>query len=519
MKKITYIITLFLMLSHLSFAQGEIDALNYSRNGLFGTARAMGMGNAFGSLGGDITGVSINPAGIGVYRSSEVVGTFGYISNRAEVGPTSRTTGDFDAHNLGFVGYFPMRSEVMPMINFGFTHNRHKSFNSKLAAAGEGGDSMLDYIADRSYGINPARLEMGDGKPDPFYDQPWLTVLGFNNWLIDPTEHSDGTFTYDPINTKGITPFQQIYSLQRGYIDHFDFSIGTTINDVLNLGMSINVADIYHHQSVEFLEDYKDQGGFTLGNEVTTNGSGIGAKFGLIYRPVHNFRFGFAYHTPIRYSFTEKYSAFMEDDMGSFIVDPDYVQDETRSPLYSNYYDILTPGKYVLSASVVGSNFLVSVDYEMTDYSTMRLKVPTGHTKKSWYDMDNSYIKSDFRLASTMRIGAEYRFTHQLSARLGHAWIQHPYQNKFRRAGNAAVAGSNTVHRIEGDTQYFTGGLGYRFSRSFYTDLAVVYETQTDDLYPFPNLYTSTGEVAIYAAPFKLKKSAWRGLLTFGYRF
>lgn len=31
------------------------------------------MGGAFGALGGDISGIAINPAGIGVYQKSEIV--------------------------------------------------------------------------------------------------------------------------------------------------------------------------------------------------------------------------------------------------------------------------------------------------------------------------------------------------------------------------------------------------------------------------------------------------------------
>ena len=74
MKKITYIL-FSLILSAPLFAQSEIDALRFSQEDIQGTARAMSMGGAFGALGGDQTGVSINPAGIAVYRSSVVMGT------------------------------------------------------------------------------------------------------------------------------------------------------------------------------------------------------------------------------------------------------------------------------------------------------------------------------------------------------------------------------------------------------------------------------------------------------------
>ena len=52
-------------------AQNEEDALRYSQ--LFDaglTARSLSMGGAFGALGADMSEMSINPAGIAVYRRS-----------------------------------------------------------------------------------------------------------------------------------------------------------------------------------------------------------------------------------------------------------------------------------------------------------------------------------------------------------------------------------------------------------------------------------------------------------------
>ena len=69
MNKITYLVSSLLIVSSSLFAQGEVDALRFSREGLYGTARAMSMGGAFGALGGDQSALAINPAGIGVYRT------------------------------------------------------------------------------------------------------------------------------------------------------------------------------------------------------------------------------------------------------------------------------------------------------------------------------------------------------------------------------------------------------------------------------------------------------------------
>ena len=134
--------------------------------------------------------------------------------------------------------------------------------------------------------------------------------------------------------------------------------------------------------------------------------------------------------------------------------------------------------------------------------------------------IDNEYISMDFRSASTVKAGLEYRFTPQFSGRLGYAWMQNPYERTFRESGDAYIPNSNTVYRMEGDANYLTGGIGYRFNRNFFLDFAVVYKTQTDDLYPFPNLWTENREeLVIDASPFTLKNSSIRGLITLGYKF
>ena len=53
-------------------AQNVDDALRYSQIFYGGTARFMSMGGAFTALGGDISSLSQNPAGLGVFRSSEL---------------------------------------------------------------------------------------------------------------------------------------------------------------------------------------------------------------------------------------------------------------------------------------------------------------------------------------------------------------------------------------------------------------------------------------------------------------
>ena len=82
MKKITITAAAAAIISALAtatagHAQTAADAYSYSSIDYYGTARSIAMGNAFTALGGDIGGISINPAGSGVYRYSELEFSFG----------------------------------------------------------------------------------------------------------------------------------------------------------------------------------------------------------------------------------------------------------------------------------------------------------------------------------------------------------------------------------------------------------------------------------------------------------
>ena len=371
MNKFTYILFSLFILSTPLFAQGEVDATRFSREEIYGTARAMSMGGAFGALGGDQTGVSINPAGIAVYRSSEVVGTLNLSQERSTVGSQEANKTRFEMDNLGFVGYFPLRNDMIPLINFGFSYNKLKSFNKHISALGSPNSTLLDYMADRSAGIQPELLEMGDNLPDPFMDQPWLSVLGYNSWLIDHVDEEGSQ--YVPVNTGNERAINEVQLRERGYIDNYDFTVGTTINHVLNLGLSLTIKDISYSLSSDYLEDF-DNGGYTLSNGITTSGAGVGAKFGAIYKPVNEFRFGLAYHTPTWYAFSETYEAQIDDDMTAYVTDPDYEPGVTSSEVFSNNYDLKTPGKIVLSAAaVLGNKFNVSIDYELVYYTKIKM--------------------------------------------------------------------------------------------------------------------------------------------------
>jgi len=70
---------LFLLLTGFTFStaqsQETTDAIRYSQDNLNGTARFRAMGGAFGALGGDLSAITINPAGAAVFTNNQIAMT------------------------------------------------------------------------------------------------------------------------------------------------------------------------------------------------------------------------------------------------------------------------------------------------------------------------------------------------------------------------------------------------------------------------------------------------------------
>ena len=146
MKKVICICaSMFLRSTFGALAQGEMDAYKFSQYDISGTARYMSMGGAFGALGGDISSISTNPAGLGIYRSSEVLTTMSLSSVKAKTNwvgtkmDDSKTKFNFD--NIAYVGYFPTgNDEGVIGWDVGFSYNREKSFDRQYRMGrGSGG--------------------------------------------------------------------------------------------------------------------------------------------------------------------------------------------------------------------------------------------------------------------------------------------------------------------------------------------------------------------------------------------
>ena len=86
-------------------SQNLEDAIRYSDGETQGTARFKAMAGAFGALGADISGISINPAGAAIFNTSHGVLSASTKNNTKDVsygnGMANSSSNDIDLHQIG----------------------------------------------------------------------------------------------------------------------------------------------------------------------------------------------------------------------------------------------------------------------------------------------------------------------------------------------------------------------------------------------------------------------------------
>ena len=504
-RKVLYVSAFMLSITGSMYAQGEMDAYKLSQTDLLGTARSVGMGGAVGAMGGDVSAIAVNPAGIGYFTTSQVVTTLNFQSvntkSNLNAGDMKEDKFKFNFNNLAFVGTFPIDSDVAPLLNFGFSFNRLKNFDRKYGVSGNNVRSLSGYMASRANldgNIGPSSdLDLNN---NPFGKYDWMAVFGFNSGLIGLDSNNQFVSNYPG----GAGTYSDLFVEEKGYVDSYDFNFGTTINEIISLGLTVSVTDIDYRRYSYYSESYDAAGdkGFYIANGLKTEGTGVQFAAGIIVQPIPEFRFGLAYHSPTWYNLTDYYDAEMDYSTAK---GSDFIS--SRDGRYGDAvdYDMRTPDKFTFSATGMIGPVLLSADYEFTNYkSNMRYSGDYGSK-----DGVNADIKEDFKGASAVRVGAEISFTKQFTGRLGYAWKQSPLKKGLKDGSRPAVTvGSDSQYVLDDDTHNITWGLGYRFTKNIFADIAFIYKMQNADLYSFAGSDKAT-----------MKTNAFNGMMTVGYRF
>jgi len=102
-----YLLIIALCSVFTGYGQGLDDAVRYSRQQFYGSARFNGMAGAFNALGGEMGANHLNPASIGVFKKNEMSFTLG-LSDRVAKGEYYGTSARaeqarLNVNNLGAV--------------------------------------------------------------------------------------------------------------------------------------------------------------------------------------------------------------------------------------------------------------------------------------------------------------------------------------------------------------------------------------------------------------------------------
>ena len=447
-------------------AQTAGDALRFSQYNPTATARSVGVGGAIGALGGDFSVLSVNPAGIAVYRQSEVmISPALYLVNtesQLENGPiTDDNTTNLHLANVGFVVASTRRERKWKAVNFGFGLNRNANYNQQIFYRGNSAGSIVDRFVALAQGVAP--IDLFDPEEGIALDVGAIYQPDPN----DPTFYENDLFAGDRLDRSQSARL-------RGATDEMVLSLGGNYEHKLYVGATIGVTFPRYEEEKSYLEtdtpdniDFFDE--LLFEEALITTGVGINAKLGLTYRANQALRLGLAYHTPTATSLSDEYQNEIRFDI--LFPDGTFESRTARSLLGEFTYTLYTPGRIVGQVGYIfGKSGFVSAEIDWADYSSASYSfADTNDPRNQQLEQDlNDEIDAAFKSAVNVRLGAEYVLQEKFRVRGGVQLLQSPFE----------------VDTSDGFDTRFSVGAGVR-EQSFFIDLGLQFSSADQTFLPY----------------------------------
>lgn len=475
--------------------QNEEDALRFSNLLPGGTARSWALGGAIGAVGADPGSATTNPAGFGLYNTSEISITPQFEVNNAKGNyyGTSASDNDnrFSLNNLSLILSYPdkkggdWRGGV-----FGISFDRQASFHWEERAVGE---QVPSTILQRF--VNEANGTPSDQLADDF---AFTSNLAWETYGLDPMDPSDTLPTY----YRSAIPFgsdtRQEHSISSaGRLNTTSFFYAANYMDRLYIGATLGLTGVRYERQTSHSEAALDTSlqlkDLNYTQKLLTTGNGVDLKIGVIGRVGGHLRLGLAFHSPKWLQLSDAYSNTMTTNFRTPDTDGNYryVKD---SPDGAFNYRLRTPWNVLASAAyIVGQHGLVSIDYGFTNFRQAKLNKSLDGVSTYDFSTENALINDEFRSIHSLRVGTEWR---------SGAWY-------FRGgwgiwpdayADNDARQGSSYMR--------YTAGVGFR-TKHVSIDLTGIYGTRDITYYQYdPAL----------VAPVHERLNDSRGMITFAFR-
>lgn len=534
-KYIFFAVSLFAALS--ANAQETYENAKLAGEDLNGTARYVSMGGAMEALGADISTIGSNPAGIGLFRHSNVSLSAGLLmqSDGKEFSNGKKTNLSFD--QIG--GVYTTRTGQKSFLNFGFNYHKSKNFDYILNAAGSldgSSQNKQSYIKgalgnQKVGGFNVGKNKDGQNigyvdatSSDVAYTWSQIDYLYWNSLIPSST----GTYNYEKATG---------YTLDRahtGYIGNYDFAVSGNLNDRVYLGLTFGMKDVNYKGYSEYRENFNNAGGVLVRDERKVTGSGFDITAGVIVRPVAEspFRIGAYVKSPTWYDLTTSNVTHLVYASGT----------SSQEKGVPNSYDfkMWTPWKFGFSLGhTVGNYLALGATYEYENYSNINSRVNDGGYYDYYYGqyyessspdkIMNNHTKQVLKGVSTLKLGVEYKPVSNVALRAGYNYVSAMYVNDAQKDPGLASLGtsyaSTTDYTNWGAINRLTLGVGYQIKK-FNIDLAYQYSAQKGSFAPFSNVRdisipsgATTVTESNIASNTDVKNNRSQLLLTLGYRF
>ncbi len=486
-----------------SLAQVADDIVKYSWFLPNGTSRFNGVAGSMTALGGDISALNTNPAGLGFIRKSE----FTFSGNLVLSDYNNTYRGSNSSYNSSLKTNFTNFGFTIPIPRskwtFAFSSNQIANFNRVINFQGQNNVSSITnkWLDD----LTPFPFDTNTAK----YGFPFGASLAFNNYLIDTSNVAPFYKTLVPYNTIGTN--QSYNKIERGGMYEYALGFGGIVGTKFSIGFSLIIPYINYSRNITYKEtpivNYSGFKYLIYEENYSTYGTGVGLKIGGIYKPHQRVNLGISYHTPQTIYLTDQISTILTSNSGAYGNNLDY---QNTSDGLNNYspgqtsYTYRTPSKAQFSGSYLFGNLtdvkklkgFVSAEVEYINFTSARYSssdIYDGDQSNYFNDLNN-VISSYYQNTINYRIGVEFAID-GWAFRGGYASYPSPYSQSVFGAGK----------------NYVNVGFGYRGKFS-YIDVTLANTFTNDVEFPYrvsslPNTYAQ-----INAASSNLN-------ITWGFRF
>ena len=351
----------------------------------------------------------------------------------------------------------------------------------------------------------------GDTDDPSYYWRYIATTEGYSN---TGEKDANGNYIYD-IFLAG--PLNQAYSRNiTGSKYDVLFNVGFNFGDTFFVGANLGVTSLNYNYDECYKEaaenpsafeiDFGDKGKTCFSDyrtrySYTADGSGVFGKIGFLWRPVDGLRVGAAVQTPTIMEINERWI----QDVNLNYTDASF-NGSAKTPEGDYSYRLRSPYRLNAGAAFTFAGMaLVSADYEMTDYSTMKFMSKDGGWSNDTFSSLNDQIRNCMGVSHMVRIGAEFKPLPEIAVRAGYNFTTTP---EYVYEGNSKTKLNDRINA-------FSVGLGYSSNGSFFADIAARMTMLADEyISPYADYLSDL------ASPMILnKRDIYNVTATIGWRF